>query len=227
MRLRSVVGVGEEVVVDTRPHWRYLATPTCTLVVIIAGGVAAAVTKPPVALGWLIVALLASSACWLAARYLRWATTRLIVTSARVIERKGFLARTSREIPIAAISNIGYRQTLTDRIIGAGDVVIESAGLGSEEVFPDLPRPRTIQNQVYAEIARWHSGAWPNMLPPAVAGPGRGPGLGGSFPSGPTSTDSDSQNIPSQIDQLDQLRRRGVITEAEFQAKKAQLLGRM
>ncbi len=226
MRFRSVVGPGEEVVVDTRPHWKYLGAPTFALIVIIAAGVAAAVTKPPVAVGWLIVALLVASAGWLAVRYLRWATTRLIVTTARVVERKGLLARTSREIPIAAISNIGYRQTLTDRMIGAGDVVIESAGPGSEEVFTDLPRPGTIQNQVYAEIARWHSGAWPNMLPPAVAGAGRGPGRNGSF-LGAAPADPDNRNIPSQIDQLDQLRRRGVITDAEFQAKKAQLLERM
>ena len=213
--------------VDTRPHWKYLAAPSCALIVIIAGGVAAAVSKPAVAVGWLIVALLVASAGWLAARYLRWATTRLIVTTARVVERQGLLARTSREIPIAAISNIGYRQSLTDRMIGAGDLVIESAGPGSEEVFTDLPRPGTIQNQVYSEIARWHSGAWPNMLPPAVAGAGRGPVRSGSFQPGAAPADPDNRNIPSQIDQLDQLRRRGVITEAEFQAKKAQLLERM
>jgi len=34
-------------------------------------------------------------------------------------------------------------------------------------------------------------------------------------------------SIPEQIDRLDDLRRRGVISDAEFQAKKTQLLDRM
>ena len=34
-------------------------------------------------------------------------------------------------------------------------------------------------------------------------------------------------SIPEQIEQLDQLRIRGVITETEFQTKKADLLNRM
>jgi len=36
-----------------------------------------------------------------------------------------------------------------------------------------------------------------------------------------------SLSIPEQIEQLDQLRIRGVITESEFQLKKADLLNRM
>ena len=44
-------------------------------------------------------------------------------------------------------------------------------------------------------------------------------GAGAAPPAGHT--------IPEQIEKLDELRRRGVITEAEFQAKKTELLGRM
>jgi hypothetical protein len=33
--------------------------------------------------------------------------------------------------------------------------------------------------------------------------------------------------IPEQLEKLDELRRRGIVTQAEFDAKKAQLLDRM
>ena len=49
---------------------------------------------------------------------------------------------------------------------------------------------------------------------------GRSPG--GGDRGGPP-----GQTIPEQIEKLDELRRRGVISEAEFQAKKTQLLERM
>jgi hypothetical protein len=34
-------------------------------------------------------------------------------------------------------------------------------------------------------------------------------------------------SVPEQIERLDELRRRGVVTDDEFEQKKAELLGRM
>lgn len=187
---------GETAVVDVRPHWWFLAGPVSLLTVLIAGAVAALVENAPGWVDWIVVAALALAALRLVGRYLRWVTTRLVVTSGRIIERRGILGRSGREIPLAAVADIGYRQTIFDRIIGAGDVVIESAGRDGQEVFPDLPHPAAIHNEIYALMTRR---------------------LGGPAPVG----------IPEQIDQLDQLRRRGVLTDEEFAAKKAQLLDRL
>jgi membrane protein YdbS with pleckstrin-like domain len=192
---------GETVVVDVRPHWWYLAGPVTVLVLVIAGAVAALVDNVPSWSNWLMVAALAASALWLVVRYLRWVTTRLIVTTTRIIERRGVLGRSGREIPLTALTDIGYRQSIFERIIGAGDVVLESAGKEGQEVFPDLPRPAAIHNKIYAQLQSRRYGA-------------PGPGAGAA-------------TIPEQIDQLDQLRRRGVISDREFEAKKAELLERM
>lgn len=191
---------GESVVVDVRPHWWYLAGPVVVLAVVIAGAVTALVESAPTWADWLVVAALAVAALWLVGRYLRWVTTRLIVTTTRIIERRGIMGRSGREIPLNALTDIGYHQSIFERIIGAGDVLIESAGRDSQEVFPDLPHPAAIHNQIYAQMQA--------RLTP-----------GGMAPAPPS--------IPDQIDQLDQLRRRGVITDEEFAAKKADLLGRL
>ena len=202
---------GEAVVVDVRPHWWYLAGPVAVLALVIAGAIAALVEGIPGWADWIIVVALAVAALWLAGRYLRWVTTRLIVTTTRIVERRGILGRTGREIPLTALTDIGYRQSIFDRIIGAGDVVIESAGRDGQEVFPDLPHPAAIHNEIYAQLQNRRFGG------PPAPGPANGPA---PAPTGPAT-------IPEQIDQLDQLRRRGVITEREFEAKKAELLDRM
>lgn len=191
---------GETTVVEVRPHWWFLAGPIAALVVVIAGGVAALAGSAPTWVDWVCAAALAAAAVWLLGRYLRWVTTRLIVTTSRVIERRGILGRSGREIPLSALTDIGYHQSIFDRLIGAGDVIIESAGREGREVFPDLPHPAAIHNEIYVQMERRRSG------PAAVGAP-------------PT--------IPEQIDQLDQLRRRGVITDEEFEAKKADLLDRL
>lgn len=198
------LGEGEAVVVDVRPHWWYLSRPVALVVVVIAGSITAIVETVSSWLLWVSLAVLGASLVWLACRYARWATTHLIVTTTRLIDRRGLLARRGREIPLCSLSDIGYRQSVFGRILGMGDVLLESAGRDSKEVFADLPRPAEIQNEIYRQLEAWRRPAF------TAAGP---------TPGGPTVLD--------QIDQLDQLRRRGLLTDSEFEAKKSRLLDRL
>lgn len=182
---------------EVRPHWWYLAGPVAALAAVIAGAIAALVQHVAGWADWVLLGVLGLAALWLVGRYLRWVTTRLVVTSSRIVDRRGILGRTAREIPLSAVADIGYHQSIFERLIGAGDVLIESAGHDGREVFPDLPRPAAIHNEIFSCMQRYRGG----------------------YQGAPS--------IPEQIDQLDQLRRRGVISEAEFAAKKADLLDRL
>jgi membrane protein YdbS with pleckstrin-like domain len=196
---------GEEVVVDVRPHWWYLAGPVLVLGLVIIGAISAAALAAPSWLDWVAIAALALAVVWLVGRYIRWASTSLVVTNHRLISRTGVFVRTSREIPLPALTDISYRQTLLERVIGAGDVLLESAGRQGHEVFPDLPRPARIQQAIVVQLDQI-----------------RHRGRPGSESGGPV-----AWSIPAQIEQLDALRQRGLITDAEFQAKKTELLGRL
>jgi len=230
MRWRKFLGPGEEVLVGTRPHWWFLSAPISAATAAIVGGIVAKVRRAPSGVDWFVGAVVVLTVLWLGLRYLRWVSTRLIVTNSRIVERKGLLARSGREIPVSAISNIAYRQRLLGRIVGAGDIAVESPGRDSEEVFVDVPHPEAIQNLLYTQLASWRGAGRYGPLRtagvPAVL-PGSLPGWPGVNPVGPGTDPPQRASIPAQIDELDQLRRRGVITEAEFQAKKTQLLERM
>ena len=89
---------------------------------------------------------------WLVGRYVRWTTTSFAVTSERLVLRKGVLRRTGREIRLDSLTDISYSQSLLDRMLGCGDILLESPGRDSQEVFPDLPHPVTIQNEIYRLI---------------------------------------------------------------------------
>jgi membrane protein YdbS with pleckstrin-like domain len=192
------LGPDEQVVVEVRPHWWLLAGPVVWTSVVIAGALTSVAMSPPVAVKWLVLVVLVVSVVWLVQRYVRWYSTSLVVTTSRLMEKRGVLRRRIREIPIGSIADLGYRQTFLERVIGAGDVTIESAGTHGEEVFPDLPHPESIHNEIYLQLERW-----------------RRPG------------DRQGPSIPEQIDQLDRLRQRGVISNSEFEAKKSQLLDRL
>lgn len=182
---------GEEVVAEVRPHWWYLAGPVAVSVLALAGAVAVGVSSLSRAVGWAAVAVLAVALAWLVARYARWSGTRLFITTDRLVHRRGLLARRSREIPLEHLSDIGYRQSILQRVLGAGDLLLESAGRDSREVFPWLPHPGALETEIYRQIDA-----------------GRRPQV----------------SVADELERLDGLRRRGIITEAEFEAQKARWL---
>jgi uncharacterized membrane protein YdbT with pleckstrin-like domain len=191
---------GEEVVVDVRPHWRHLAGPVALLLLVIAGALAALALSAPAWAVWVFVVVLAVAGLRLAVSYARWTTTNFVVTTTRLVTRRGVFARRGREIPLDALTDIGYEQTLFERMIRCGDIVLESAGREGHEVFPDLPRPAAIQREIYHQLDRLrHRGS------PAVP----------------------AESVFEQIDGLARLRDRGIITEAEFETRKSHLLDRL
>jgi uncharacterized membrane protein YdbT with pleckstrin-like domain len=206
---RGVVGFpeamldeGEEVVVDVRPHWRFLAGPVAVLLLVIAGALAALALSAPTWVGWIVVVALALACLRFGVRYVRWATTNFVVTTTRLVTRSGVFSRRGREIPLDALTDIGYEQNLFERVIRCGDIVLESAGREGHEVFADLPRPAAIQRDIYHQLDQLrHRGLAP-------AAPVR-------------------ESVFEQIDGLARLLDRGIITEAEFEARKSQLLDRL
>ncbi|MGH9077388.1 MAG: PH domain-containing protein [Acidimicrobiales bacterium] len=194
---------GEEVVLDLRPHWSALAGPALAAVVALAGGTVAYAEGAPRAAELAVAAAVVAAPGWMLARYLRWATTSLVLTSERLVRRRGILARSGREIPLDQISDISYDQRILQRILRCGDLRLESSGPDSAEVFTAVPRPAAVQSQIYRQMDAHAS----RRIPPA--------------------TPAAAMSVPDQLGRLDELRRRGVITQAEFDAKKTQLLERM
>ena len=200
---RKLLNDGEDVVLDIHPHWWFFARQTSTFVVVV---VLAVVVGRPVDVGAVRVALVLlvlAAALWWVFRYLKWATTNFVVTTDRLIFRTGVLAKHGREIPLDRMNDISFHQSIFERLIGAGDLMIESAGERGQETFNAVRKPSIVQNMIYSEIERSR-----NRDADRAAG-------------------RPAQSIPEQIEKLDELRQRGVLTQGEFDAKKKQLLDRL
>ncbi len=85
-------------------------------------------------------------------RYLRWATTHFVLTTDRLIFRSGVLSKLSREIPLERVNDVTFSQSLWERLIGAGDLFIESAGERGQSVFQDIPKPEAVQVEIYRQM---------------------------------------------------------------------------
>ncbi len=84
--------------------------------------------------------------CWLTfSPWIQWRTTHYVFTSHRVLIRRGVLRRTGRDISLQRISDVGFTQSLWDRMVRAGTVTIESAGEHGQEVLTNIPRADDMQ----------------------------------------------------------------------------------
>lgn len=193
----------EEVVLDLRPHWSKLFWPVTFLVLAIVISIFISLKWGNTATGAGSAIICVAALVFFVFRYLRWTTTNFVVTTDRLVYRSGVVSKHGREIPLERVNDIAFHQSIFERMIGAGDLMIESAGERGQQTFSDIRRPSVVQNEIYRQME---------------AAKGR---------------DADRMagrrelSIPEQLDKLDDLRQRGVISQAEFDAKKAQLLDRM
>ncbi len=172
---------GEYVVLRLRPHWKTVVRPVLLLAVIVAAVIAALVYLPRVTdqaqvrLGLAVAAVLLAIA-FCAVPFLRWRTTTYELTNHRLRLRSGILSRTGRDFPLARVSDVSFTQRLSDRVLGCGALVVESAGEHGQLVLTEIPQVVSFQAQLLQlvgdELAR-PPGTYPPGACPGRIRPGR------------------------------------------------------
>jgi membrane protein YdbS with pleckstrin-like domain len=246
----------ENLLAEVRPHPVFVLPPLLLLLVAAAAAAAIVIELPraPVAVAWVLAAMIGLPALWFLARLVRWRAIRLLVTSSRLVYRKGVVATDVVQLRLQRVTEVHCRQTLAGRLVGSGRLVFEVAGDSPLAVY-DVRRPRSLQRLVNSQLDLLGTPALPGRPPVTPVGAqGRGrpavpPGGFAGSGSGPWArpvdvwtvqatpprgvllgrgaTAPDRASIPDRLVQLDELRRRGILSDAEFDAKKAELLQRL
>lgn len=196
LRRRGRGGALPPPLLDARAHWLLLCRPA--LAALGALGTAAAVVVGfPGAPGWvglLLAAVLALVLVPVVARAVRVRATRVLVDAGRVVLESGVVRRRRRVLPLRGVTEVTLRQGPLERLVGAGVVGLCALG-GSEIELPLLGRARALQDLL--EVLSGAPG-------PAAAEDGTDPVPAAAPPLEPA--------------WLDDLRRRGVLTNAEWAA---------
>lgn len=199
----------EDVVLDLHPHWEFFFKPASALLLAVIVGVTVLVNDLPGPVEGLVGIAVLASLLWFGLTYARWVTTNFVVTTDRLIYRNGVLAKHGIEIPLERVNTVFFSQSILERILGSGDLVIESAGEMGRQNFSNVRKPSAVQNEIYRQMEQNENRKFDRI------GASQADQIGAGA------------SIPEQIQQLDALRQQGVLTEVEFQEKKAELLRRM
>jgi uncharacterized membrane protein YdbT with pleckstrin-like domain len=217
---KHLLNDGESVALDLRPHWWFFSRHILTgvpLVVLIVLVTRISNNDIKNVLKYAVAAVAFVWAIWLLVKFLEWSRTYFVVSDQRVIFRTGILARRGVEIPLERINNINFNQGIWERIIGAGDLEVQSAGEQGTSQFANVRHPDGVQQEIYRQMesdATRDAGRGADAISKAVTEAMEKGGRGGA-------------GIPEQIEQLARLRDQGTITAEEFDRKKAELLDKM
>ena len=207
---RNLLADHEKVIFELRPHWVSLLPSVLWTLAVGVGlflGYAAAdaivdgeadtaksIIGGVSTLAWLGLAVVPA---------LRWYFTLFVLTSDRLITRSGIVAKQSREIPLERINDVAFNQSVLDRVLGAGDLLVESAGERGQTRIENVRKPEQVQLMIYKETEDNNN----RMMRPAAR--------------------SSAASIPEQIAALARLNDQGVLSDSEFEEKKRELLGRI
>ena len=148
--------------------------------------------------------LLVAAVVYFVYKYVNWATTMFVLTTDRIITRRGWLSKSGIEIPLERINTVFFNQRLIERMLGAGDLSIESAGERGTEHLTDIRKPALVQREIYVQMENNE-----NRKFDRVRGAGRRVrALDGRA----------AREAPRPVQQ-------GALTPAQYEAEKAKLLG--
>jgi uncharacterized membrane protein YdbT with pleckstrin-like domain len=206
---RKLLNEGEDLVLDLRPHWVFFFEPGLSFVIelvlliffvaITSGGLRTFFI-------WIAVISFVITAVWTLWRAANWHNINFVVTTDRVIYRSGLIRKRGVQIPLERVTNVVFEQSLWERIVGAGDLVIESAGADGRQIFEDVRHPDHVQNVIHHEMNENENRKFDRVRSDAPVA---------------ASTAAD------QLEKLEGMLQRGTITRAEFDAQKRRLLGEL
>jgi len=89
-------------------------------------------------------------------RHLVRNTIRYTLTDSKIEMDRGFVSRTTRNIPLRNIQDVTVTSTITQRILRFGDLVIDNASeTGGTTVLHNIPDPRRHADILLRELRRW------------------------------------------------------------------------
>jgi uncharacterized membrane protein YdbT with pleckstrin-like domain len=164
---------GETLVMKEHQHWivmiKPLLLPIGLVVLAVVFDLLPNIQSDYKTLGTLVVVALLG--LWLIVVWIRWNSRSFTITDRRVILDTGILSRASKVIALDRVQDISTNQSLLGRMLGYGEIEIDSAGAAGAEVLNALPHPQRFRDEVFSRAEKLRTSGLGEVAPappPAV-----------------------------------------------------------
>lgn len=203
--LESLLSDNEQIILISRQHWFILIrsiflellTILAIIIVITLALIFAPGATPLLALGYLLLII---PLAFIAHDIMVWTNHQYIVTNRRVMQVAGVFNKSVTDSSLEKVNDVKMEQSAMGRVFEYGDIQILTASELGVNLFKRIGEPVIFKTVMLNAKEKLDFGV-SDVLRPA--------------------------DIPTLIDQLDQLRQQGILTDAEFQEKKEALLTKL
>ena len=201
--LEGLLSENERILLETRQHWFVLFNKIfleiILIVIIIAASLFAAAYHPIAIAGMILVFV---PLVGMLRDIIVWRNQAYLVTSRRVIQISGVLGKDVVDSSLEKVNDVKLSQSFFGRMFGYGDIEILTASELGVNLFHQIDHPVEFKTAMLNAKEKLGFEEFGMAVQAA-------------------------EDIPAMIEKLDVLRRRGVLSETEFQQKKAELLAKM
>ncbi len=241
--LRQALLPGEEIIFETRKHWMAPIRDSIIAILLVIGGLILWSLAPPGGEGlfgsiggmlgtlmwWIGLAIIVIGAAWLVWNIVAWLSANFGVSTQRVLCYEGLLRKHSSETLLSSVTDVKLTVPALGGMLGYGDLTILTAsGAEGSDRFTTIRRATEFRTALQSAQTGSKTAAAAASAPvpaaPTPPAPAQDPTDPASVPVAPAVPTEDAA---ASLDKLADLHARGVITDAEFEAKKAELLGRI
>lgn len=202
--LEGLLGENERILFETHQHWFVLFgkifLEILLIVLLVAGSLIVSAMNPAAIYGLVLVLV---PLIGMLNDILVWRNKAYIVTNRRVIQISGVFNKDVVDSSLEKVNDVKMSQSFFGRMFGYGDIEILTASELGVNLFHEIADPIDFKTAMLNAKERM------------------------GFEEMGMEMHHGSTDIPSMIEKLDGLRKRGILSEAEFQQKKAELLAKM
>jgi uncharacterized membrane protein YdbT with pleckstrin-like domain len=224
----SLLATGEQILYRGRQHWLAPLSDARNAVVLVLAGLVlffAAVQIHPDGTVWniwggLTAVLVVVGLAWIAKVYLSWRAQEFLITNRRVIKTEGLLDKKEGDSSLEKINDAVLKQGILGRLLRYGDLEILTANEEAIDRYQMLAHVVDFKKAMLNAKNDLEDGVRRPIVASQAAAPAAAPYVA---PARESSTD----DVTATLAKLADLRDKGAITPAEYEAKKAELLGRI
>jgi membrane protein YdbS with pleckstrin-like domain len=90
-------------------------------------------------------------------RHIQHIHTVFTLTTFKLEVSTGLLSKKTQNIPLRHIQDVSVRESLSERLLGIGDIIVDAPAMESNTTLSNVREPRRYADLILGQIQRWNS----------------------------------------------------------------------
>lgn len=144
--MRTKLKNNEKILFKTQHHWVVLVNPFLISLIVFGLFILLYSVISNASLWIIVIGFLSFS--YFGYQYIERRFNIWVVTNLRILDEQGVFSISAKESPLEKINNVTYHQSLTGRMLGFGDIEIQTAAEMGATTYRKIAKPNELKDAI-------------------------------------------------------------------------------